>query len=1187
MRPQRLNQQGYNLVELMIAVGILAAIASSVIAARSFMAKQVVRSTDKAYATQKAIQMFEELKALVNGAEKTGINVLDSYSDGSQFNQVLTTDKTVDVSSGTPDPSDPLSGNKLSNGHYRYLRQTQIINVANNPYARQVIIKVWRFASDQDPNSPGELLSEVGGMLTTISTLQNPTQVYDIYLLSINNIQGWWSAIPGLYTKFVAIIGDIQNRNPGLEIRAHYITRSSYGRDTQYAPYINATMSTTQTGSIPWIYFYPGLSPQNAAPNGSGKNDYFYDPGQSQVYAGVRVDGTVNIDGNPSTTDEQFSKCPIYPTADMYNNSMRYPDEAAMHASVSQAGATLTPPLSANNPITEISERMLIEGMLSNPANYKNALIINLHGELLPLPPMRNYSDPAKSPGTVPHQRIVTHPENIFYPFTGGGTTTVNLRVYGYYDGMYNPDINALSTAYPATTAGQMPKMTTASVFLPGLNPANPITAVAITGDAGTNYAAETITSGVTATNGMSMTVITSTSPTTFTQILLYNTPLRCPQAPNGSGLNLQDRLYRLEYIPCSPERTTWSATNFTAQDLTNTSAGGAVPAPKNTARWVLKIPLAAGQQEIDTSIGSSAPTTLPNAVVGPNQSRTYVWCGGDANAPPWTERYEFLGDARHCPYLDVKTGGPSAGGVTTVIENDGYNWYFKNGAVGGTNSMDSDGYHGFDAAGDIAGWGQDSNYVDVPRLYQMIRTGLLNTTSIWTTMNGWSYYYYGFGGEMGSDQPPYNQGITMIQSPWSQTNTGGTLTRVAEMINYQAPISFIRVASDITDHWYAKTWLGELYPDEFWPEWSAYGNLPTWDNTGSFITRFYRKLFGAQATNGSQEGFGRNLTSRTGPQGCGSFYNGMNGGGKFDHQGVNTTANLLQPLGNSCYSELQYPLALAVNLTRPWQLNESTGTNTPSEWSLAPYSTYRTALTTPSIGGVSRYFYDNGGTSGWNGNGVVKLSMGTTQTAYVIESGLAISANVGTDELGKTGLVCLFRTFWDGGLYSGADHISQLPLIKVYVNSLVNQFNNPTSIGITISSPVVVSNVPITNIWFRYPGITSSIANYYTDEYTSYGYPTLASNTYGESVSLDLNLKYSKDGGTNWFFIGSNNPAQLGVRNASEVISAAGAPITYGWDVSNAVSFAQGSYLIRSEVYRQGFPLDYSYHVLDVSINR
>src|SRR5690606_38590731 len=59
----------------------------------------------------------------------------------------------------------------------------------------------------------------------------------------------------------------------------------------------------------------------------------------------------------------------------------------------------------------------------------------NLHGELLPAPPLRNYSDPAKLPSYQPFVRVVTHPEELRTQRPGsGGTETedVRLRVYAY-----------------------------------------------------------------------------------------------------------------------------------------------------------------------------------------------------------------------------------------------------------------------------------------------------------------------------------------------------------------------------------------------------------------------------------------------------------------------------------------------------------------------------------------------------------------------------------------------------------------------------------------------------------------------------------------------------------------------------------------------------------------------------------
>jgi len=173
MSVKKLSQAGFNLVELMIAVGILAGLSSAVMMARSYMAKQTVSTNDKAYATQKAIQMFEELKALVNGSENS-VNVLDNYSDGTNYNPILTTDTTVN-NGVTANAGNALSGNKpTQGGAWRYLRQIQVNHVANDAYTRQIIIKVWLYQSDANPTLPGTLLSEIGGNLRTIASTFPP-----------------------------------------------------------------------------------------------------------------------------------------------------------------------------------------------------------------------------------------------------------------------------------------------------------------------------------------------------------------------------------------------------------------------------------------------------------------------------------------------------------------------------------------------------------------------------------------------------------------------------------------------------------------------------------------------------------------------------------------------------------------------------------------------------------------------------------------------------------------------------------------------------------------------------------------------------------------------------------------------------------------------------------------------------
>lgn len=267
---RRLNPSGYTFVELAIAMGIMGIMASSVMIARTLMSKQTVDTGDKAYAAEKAIQMFEELKALSGGRE-TNLTFLDQFSDPvyvsgsgvSYYNPLLTTDSAVSqegVTNMAKAETDPVSGNKLINGHNRYVRRITVSRMTNDPYARQVDIKVWLYAADSAPLQGGLLLADVGGILRTLSDLYPPSQAIDFYVLAVQTIPAWWAQLADMYATFQGIIGDIQSRTPGLVIRPHYITRSGYGRDQYYAPLINKALPSSASTALNYVYFYPGTS---------------------------------------------------------------------------------------------------------------------------------------------------------------------------------------------------------------------------------------------------------------------------------------------------------------------------------------------------------------------------------------------------------------------------------------------------------------------------------------------------------------------------------------------------------------------------------------------------------------------------------------------------------------------------------------------------------------------------------------------------------------------------------------------------------------------------------------------------------------------------------------------------------------------------------------------------------------
>jgi hypothetical protein len=222
-------------------------------------------------------------------------------------------------------------------------------------------------------------------------------------------------------------------------------------------------------------------------------------------------------------------------------------------------------------------------------------------------------------------------------------------------------------------------------------------------------------------------------------------------------------------------------------------------------------------------------------------------------------------------------------------------------------------------------------------------------------------------------------------------------------------------------------------------------------------------------------------------------------------------------------------------------------------------------------------------------------------QVAYVIESGLATSANVGTNTLGSYALIFLLRTFLDGGMLEGlgvTGHITQLPLIQASLDSVTGQYVDPSAIGVTIASPVLsagttaTSPAPVTDLWYRFPGFSSTSGNFYTELYP--GYNNLLNSTYTEQtgstpVTLLYNLKYSPDG-TNWFFAQDGQQATLGIlgTSGSEAITATtSAPYVYSWNVSNSTNFPQGDYDLQAEAYRLGYAQHYSYHQIPVIIDR
>lgn len=681
----RKRESGMSLVEVLAALAIVGIMIMASSVATVTAHKMTRINNDKEFATQKAISILEEMKSLIQTNANGNVVTLDTFDDGAINNPILTIQgthlQTGDLTTPTQ-PADPVSGN-IGTGpttwmYERHITVTQPPGQPNANSVRLVDVQIYK-----NTGSGKILLAEVSSVIRTIVTSMPPSQVYDVYVVAVENVPGWWVYVSNVVQVVKNAITNLESRNPGLVFRQRWVTALAYGRDQMYRPYINDANPSDQ--NINYAYFYPGKMPTVGGSYAAGDigNNYYYFP--SFFKAHVLVDST-DTNGYDATNN------PVpYALADQFNHAMRYQDELNLYKARLKA-----------NPNEQMTLRLLLDDMYANPNKYTNALVINLHGELMPFPPIRNYSDAAKDPEQTAapdlrNIRVVTHPEQLRYV----NTDAVKLRVYSY---LTNPDA--------AGALNNMPVGTPITLVISGSNNWAPAAGdiQVITGgltNAGGSVAYAKAAAGVCGVTPPAAGVQCYSYTTGYgtsgqdTVVKLWNSPLRSPfDTGTGAGLDYQNRLYNMEYIPSPVEDLTTGAVPFTT-DLAST-----VPLPKNTARWILKIPDSAIADNltmtVETRIGDHKDATgvFDSGVLYPapnhpeNLSRTYVYRGDDnyifgnlgATPPtppnlPITERYQFMGDPRHCPYADLKRPytGTTATAANESLLGMGYNRNFDN----------------------------------------------------------------------------------------------------------------------------------------------------------------------------------------------------------------------------------------------------------------------------------------------------------------------------------------------------------------------------------------------------------------------------------------------------------------------------------------------------------------------------
>jgi len=734
-------------------------------------------------------------------------------------------------------------------------------------------------------------------------------------------------------------------------------------------------------------------------------------------------------------------------------------------------------------------------------------------------------------------------------------------------------------------------------------------------------------------------------------RVTLYDTPTRHNAYNNNStntanargGLRADRRLDGLEYIPAPVNGTAFTAGDRDLADMTNLND------MKNTARWRISLntahagfsnllndttlPLetrivttdgtpancstASNLNELCDGIWGDGDTHIPDdlnttpnehrTTLRPNMynvSRTYTYMNHmftDAvnttitasvgseiptgtKTIPRVEQAQFQGHPLYSPYADVK-------------QLNRFNRHFASG-------LNANGLSGFGAA---SGYSWNSVNVDMNWFFQLYSTGIMRSNSIFNSISGFSNYYYAFGGEIGTDGT--NATFNIRTQPWSAGDTGTTTVQntsatIREIINDGGGGARVITDSNNTaaNRWRMREHLGELFPDDMVAFWRANGNLPTRDfddathnlATGTVTAtadRYFRSLVSAAPRAvGSTH---RRLQNSGAP----SFMNGntetnpttSNNG--LQHNSVGGDAVLTNAAATDAGSQLMnaYNLILSEQISsdRPFVINAggSSGAYGSDEMrgirNRLAFVNTTTGATASNNTTQNVYYRHSSNLTGRTSSAFVKMmrpnpsspsSNFAGMAGYALINGFERAAGSGVMEIARFSQAASLQTFMDAGdravpgIASG--RVVQLPRVSISQPRSSQVYENPNTIGVDLNIA-----------WLRWD-----------DERYSPAYPS----DWRDNTRLLYNVKYSTDNKATWKYADddSNVPSEfLDIFNPAhsamggpETSSAANWDKTYSWNVS---ALPEGNYVLRVEVYREGFQTGYSYHDVFVTIDR
>ena len=236
----------------MIALVVITIAAIAINSSMTTNYQATVRQRDRVFAFEVAQSLQSEVLALAQEEAVTGQNLIDPLDNGGVSVPELTTAKV----GGVPVPPDhPSSRNYRRYGRWLWSRQIEVqsLSTVGNRKLRYVTVRVFRRQRDGSEYELASLSTVVAA-----TTDSRPTsQVLDLYFVAIENVPGSWMHMEGMRAFAMSVVNKIEQQNPGLELRTHWVTKLSYGRNPVYRPYVNEIIDSGQ--NIPEAYAYPGL----------------------------------------------------------------------------------------------------------------------------------------------------------------------------------------------------------------------------------------------------------------------------------------------------------------------------------------------------------------------------------------------------------------------------------------------------------------------------------------------------------------------------------------------------------------------------------------------------------------------------------------------------------------------------------------------------------------------------------------------------------------------------------------------------------------------------------------------------------------------------------------------------------------------------------------------------------------